>query len=404
MRSIDERTPVNFSMIFEAQLANPTREREHQLLRDCVEQAVFAESMGFDRIWAVEHHALKWYAHMSAPEIFLATVAARTSRIRIGHGVVCMAFNYNFPTRVAERAAMLDVLSNGRVDLGAGRGGTTQEMSLCNVDPDRTTDEVEESLRILSAIWTNETFEWHGDLLTIESPEGNSPHTVVPRPVQEPHPPLYLACTRPETLQRAADYGVGALAFGFAGPESVRMQRRVYDEALAARTGDKFVSTVTNDYFAALCPTIVLDDAGAAREIGARAQRFLGESINHWARGTPAPAEFTEDDDNVAVMAQNLRELEMRVERGELAEQELSLAAATFNIDHAYGTYETAIEYVHALEDAGADEVMCFMQMGTVPNEVCIETIRQWGQHVIPHFRAGSEADGRTPSIAGNQS
>jgi alkanesulfonate monooxygenase SsuD/methylene tetrahydromethanopterin reductase-like flavin-dependent oxidoreductase (luciferase family) len=395
---------VNFSIIFEAQLSNPTREREHQLLRDCVEQAVFAERMGFDRIWAVEHHALKWYAHMSAPEIFLATVAAQTSRIRIGHGVVCMAFNYNFPTRVAERAAMLDVLSGGRLDLGAGRGGTAQEMSLCNVDPERTTDEVEESLRILSAIWTNETFEWHGDLLTIASPEGNPPHTVVPRPLQEPHPPLYLACTRPETLQRAAEFGVGALAFGFAGPDSVRMQRRVYDEARAARTGDRYVSTVTNDYFAALCPTIVLDDAEEARRIGARAQRFLGESIHHWARGGPPPAEFTEDDDNLAVMARNLTEAELLVQRGELTADEFSLVAATFNVEHAYGTHETAIEYVHALQDAGADEVMCFLQMGTVPQEVCMETIRQWREHVIPHFRSDPGADVRAPSIAGRQS
>lgn len=395
---------VNFSMIFEAQLANPTRERERQVLLDCVEQAVFAETMGFDRIWAVEHHALKWYAHMSAPEIFLSVVAARTSRIRIGHGVVCMPFNYNFPTRVAERVATLDIFSNGRVDLGAGRGATTQEMSLCNVDPYRTTEEVEEALRILSAIWTNETFEWHGDLLTIESPEGNSPHTVVPRPVQQPHPPLYLACTRPDTLQRAAEYGVGVLAFGFEGPDNIRRQRQIYDEARATRTGDKFVSTVTNDYFAALCPTIVLDDAQEARQIGARAQRFMGESINHWARGAPAPTENTEQEDSVAHMANALRDIELRVENGELDPEEFRLAAACFNLDHAYGTFENAIEYVHKLQDAGADEVMCFIQMGTVPNEVCMETIRQWGEHVIPHFRGIADAGPHTAAVVGTQS
>src|SRR5581483_9913973 len=233
-----------FSILFEAQLAKPTRERERQLLHDCVEQAVFAEEIGFDRIWAVEHHGLKWYAHMSAPEIFLATVAARTSRIRIGHGVVCMPFNYNFPVRVAERAAMLDILSNGRVDLGAGRGGTIQEMSLCNVEMDRTEAEVEEALRIIASVWRNETFEWRGKLLTITAPEDNPPLNVVPRPVQEPHPPLYLACTRPTTVALAAEYGVGALAFGFAGPENIRTQRRIYDEARSSRTGDRLVSTV----------------------------------------------------------------------------------------------------------------------------------------------------------------
>ncbi|TML11612.1 MAG: LLM class flavin-dependent oxidoreductase, partial [Actinobacteria bacterium] len=129
---------MQFSMIFEAQTADASLAGERDVLQSCIEQAVFAEAMGFDRIWAVEHHSLKWYAHMSAPEIFLSWVAARTSTIRIGHGVVCMPFNYNHPVRMAERAAMLDNLSGGRLDLGAGRGATLQETSLCGVDPART--------------------------------------------------------------------------------------------------------------------------------------------------------------------------------------------------------------------------------------------------------------------------
>src|SRR3954470_5921266 len=161
-------------MIFEAQMAFPTRENEQQCIRDCVDQAVFAEQMGFDRIWAVEHHCLKWYAHMSAPEIFLTWVAARTSTIRIGHGVVCMPFNYNHPLRAAERIAMLDVLSNGRLDVGSGRGATLQEMSLCGVDPDRTYAEVEEALRMIGAMWQDDTFTWDGDLLTVAPAPGRT--------------------------------------------------------------------------------------------------------------------------------------------------------------------------------------------------------------------------------------
>ncbi|MBV9204189.1 MAG: LLM class flavin-dependent oxidoreductase, partial [Actinobacteria bacterium] len=126
---------MKFSMVFEAQTADSSPAAEQQLLRDCVTQAVYGEQMGFDGVWAVEHHALEWYAHMSAPEIFLTWVAARTERMRIGHGVVCMPFNFNHPARVAERAAMLDILSGGRLNLGAGRGATVQEMSLCQVDP-----------------------------------------------------------------------------------------------------------------------------------------------------------------------------------------------------------------------------------------------------------------------------
>ena len=98
---------MQFSMVFEAQMADASLAHERQVLRDCVDQAIYAEAMDFDRVWAVEHHCLRWYAHMSAPEVFLTWVAARTERIRVGHGVVCMPFNYNHPIRVAERAAML---------------------------------------------------------------------------------------------------------------------------------------------------------------------------------------------------------------------------------------------------------------------------------------------------------
>src|SRR4029078_7885543 len=133
---------MKFSMTFEAQNEGGTPELERQTIHNCIEQALYAEEVGFDAVWAVEHHTLVESSHMSAPEIFLTAVAARTSRIRIGHAAVCMPFGYNHPARVAERAAMLDVISGGRLNLGAARGGTVQEMSLCGVDPAETVPQV----------------------------------------------------------------------------------------------------------------------------------------------------------------------------------------------------------------------------------------------------------------------
>ncbi|MFD4653386.1 LLM class flavin-dependent oxidoreductase [Streptomyces sp. NPDC058441] len=372
---------MKFSVIFEAQLADPTVEHEHQVIHDCVEQAVLAEEMGFDRIWAVEHHSLKWYAHMSAPEIFLTWVAARTSTIRIGHGVVCMPFNFNHPVRVAERAAMLDLLSGGRLDLGAGRGGTEQETSLCGVDKDRTTQEVEEALRIIGKAWEKDELEHHGELLDID------PHPVLPRPKQAPHPPLFLACSRTETLTQAAELGIGALVMGFAGPESIAGMRRAYDDAIAARTPDRFVSGVVNDHFSVLCPTIVLDDQGAARNIGIRGQRFFAQSIGHWYGGAGVPDEaVVEGADEAADMRRAAEQVVARLHEHRIPVR--PTATATFNADHAYGTADDAIAYVERLRDAGADEIMCLVQMGTVPQEACLETLRQRGEKVIPHFRA----------------
>ena len=112
-----------------------------------------------------------------------------------------MPFGYNHPVRVAERAAMLDIISGGRLNLGAARGGTVQEMSLCGVDPDLTQVQVEEALRFIGHCWREESIQWHSELLTIQHPPERPPHTVVPRPVQHPHPPLFLACTNPDTVR-----------------------------------------------------------------------------------------------------------------------------------------------------------------------------------------------------------
>ncbi len=373
---------MQFSMIFEAQMADATSANEQQVIRDCVDQAVYAEEMGFDRVWAVEHHSLKWYAHMSAPEIFLAWVAARTSRIRIGHGVVCMPFNYNHPIRVGERAAMLDILSEGRLDLGAGRGATLQEMSAMGVDPDRTYAEVEEALRMIGSMWRGEDgegFHWHGELLQVDD------HPILPRPVQRPHPPLFLACTKRDTVSLAAEYGIGALVLGFSGPDDVAGLNKIYRETIESRSRKRFVSSVQNDHFAALCPTIVLDDAAEALQVGARGQRFFAEAISHWYGSGPEPSVGGDDDDQLVAIETSKDRMVAKLHEMDIPVRPNS--TATFNlVEHAYGDYRDAIAYAERLRDAGADEIMCLIQMGTVPQAACMETIRLWGEKVIPHF------------------
>ena len=373
---------MQFSMIFEAQMADAGPANERQVIANCVDQAVYAEEKGFDRIWAVEHHSLKWYAHMSAPEIFLTWVAARTSRIRIGHGVVCMPFNYNHPIRVGERAAMLDILSGGRLDLGAGRGATLQEMSAMGVDPDRTYAEVEEALRMIGAMWRGEDgegFHWHGELLQVDD------HPILPRPVQMPHPPLFLACTKRDTVALAAEYGIGALVLGFSGPDDVAGLNKIYRETIETRSRKRFVSSEVNDHFAALCPTVVLDDAADALGVGARGQRFFAEAISHWYGSGPEPTEGAVGDDHLVAIEASKERMVAKLHEMEIPVRPNS--TATFNlVEHAYGDWRDAIAYAERLRDAGADEIMCLIQMGTVPQAACMETIRQWGEKVIPHF------------------
>src|SRR5919109_650961 len=118
---------MKFSLFYEMQISEPTRETEPRLFRECVEQAVLADKLGYHCVWAVEHHGLLEYSHSSAPEIFLSFVAARTERIRVGHGVTLLPFRYNHPIRIAERIATLDILSEGRVNWGSGKSASLVE-------------------------------------------------------------------------------------------------------------------------------------------------------------------------------------------------------------------------------------------------------------------------------------
>jgi alkanesulfonate monooxygenase SsuD/methylene tetrahydromethanopterin reductase-like flavin-dependent oxidoreductase (luciferase family) len=377
-----------FSMIFEAQIAGPTPESERQIFHDCVAQAVLGEEIGLDRIWAVEHHALVEYAHMSAPEVFLSFVAARTSKIRLGHGVVCAPYRYNHPVRVAERTATLDILSGGRLDVGFGRGATSRETGTFGITAEDTQTQLVETLHMLPGIWTDEDFSYKSD--TIEIP----PRNIVPKPQQSPHPPLYIACTKEATLQLAGELGVGALALGFAGPEDIAEKNKVYRAAVARRRPEQVVGKFANDHLSALCPAVVLDDAAEARRLGFSGQRFFMESLNQWSRGgaKPDPSKYGDSEEALKRQGANL-EMQFGSELVKLtnatarrdAEQKAGLHLT--RQEQAYGTADDCIAYVQRLIDAGADEIMFLIQMGTIPQEVCLETIRNIGAHVLPYFR-----------------
>lgn len=189
---------------------------------------------------------------------------------------------------------------------------------------------------------------------------------------------------RAETLEQAAELGVGALVMGFAGPDSIAGMRTVYG-AIARRDGGRLVSSVVNDHVAVLCPTIVLDDPREARRVGIRGQRFFAQSIGHWYGGAGVPDEaVVPGADEAAGMREAAEQVVARLHEQGIPVRPAS--TATFNADHASGSADDAIAYVERLRSAGADEVMCLIQMGTAPQEACLETLRQWGGKVIPHF------------------
>ena len=188
---------MRFSLIYEAQMADPSPANERQVFADIVEQSLLAEELGFDVVWAVEHTALTHYAHMSAPETFLAYLAGRTTRIGLGHGVVCLPPQMNHPGKVAERIATLDILSGGRVHFGMGKGATQQEAGTFGYELEALPPMIDEAITVRVKPWVTRRLINTG--ITIRAPTSSRPttriETVIVAPVRTARP-RFNRCTR----------------------------------------------------------------------------------------------------------------------------------------------------------------------------------------------------------------
>src|SRR5215472_7550682 len=221
---------MQFGLHFEMEMPRPWNERsEYNIYWEALEQIELGDRLGFDFVWEVEHHFLEEYSHSSAPEVFFGAVSQRTKNIRIAHGVRLLPFNFNHPIKVAEQAAVLDIISNGRMELGTGRSTTAQELDGFGVDYERTRAEVREALDIIVKAWTEEILEYDGKLIKVP------PLRVVPKPIQKPHPPMWMACVAPDSYELAADRGLGALSFSL-NFEQVQKQMETYHGVFARRS------------------------------------------------------------------------------------------------------------------------------------------------------------------------
>lgn len=353
---------MKFSIFYEMQIAGPTRETEAQMFRDCLEQAVFSEELGYHCVWEVEHHGLYEYSHSSAPEIFLSFVAAKTSRIRIGHGVTLLPFRYNHPIRIAERIATLDVLSEGRLSWGTGKSSSEVEKVAFENDAEALHEQWLEALKIIPRMWAEDVFEYHGKFFDI------APIQVVPKPVQQPHPPVFAACSKPESVFAVGDLGLGALNFALGSDEY--LADRVQKYKARAEAADPIVPQ-RNAYYACTPTTLVLDDDRKACRYGMRGARFFTNALAryyfHGDRPTGTldiPREFFTDDELDEAMA---------------ARAEAAIGAVIGDPVHAR-------ERVARYAEAGVDELILVMQMGTVPHELVMESLRTFAEKVMPHF------------------
>jgi alkanesulfonate monooxygenase SsuD/methylene tetrahydromethanopterin reductase-like flavin-dependent oxidoreductase (luciferase family) len=352
-----------FSLLLKVQVAEPTPEREQLALVHAVEQGVLAEELGYDGVWATEHHGLAEYSHSSAPEVLLSFIAARTSSIKIGHAVTVTPGRYNHPIRVAERIATLDVLSGGRVRWGSGKSSSRTEQGAFEVDLDSLDGQWREALEMIPRMWRSEVFEWAGQHYQIP------PTAIIPKPLQQPHPPIYMACSRPESVVLAGELGVGSLNFAAGRDEQLEAKVSAYRAAVSrARPIGRRVLNA----FCCTPAALVLDDDQRAGEIGFRGARYFQESL---ATYFFSPTRIVG---------------ELDIERGPLSATQLAAQMAARDggqLNAVIGDPAAARRSVARFADAGVDELILVMQMGTVAHEVVVESMRTFAEKVMPDFR-----------------
>jgi alkanesulfonate monooxygenase SsuD/methylene tetrahydromethanopterin reductase-like flavin-dependent oxidoreductase (luciferase family)/putative sterol carrier protein len=377
---------MRFGIFYEHQLPRPWEEGANEkLLRDALDQVELADRVGFDYVWEVEHHFLEEYSHSSAPEVFLAAASQRTKNIRLGHGIVQLPPNFNHPARIVERAATLDLISGGRVDLGTGEASSQSELGGFGVTRAQKREQWEEALDAVARMFVEEPFAGvDGKHVTIP------PRNVVPKAKQKPHPPLWVACSRRDTILMAARKGLGALSFSFVEPEAAK---EWVDEYYALIASEECVPAgfAVNPNFAVVLPMMLHDDEAEAIARGIDGAHFFGYSLAHYyVFGEHRPGETniwdefqaTRDERGFARSIVTPDDAPLGVK---LLQQGLG------SLRGAVGTPDQVAELCARYEAAGVDQVIFVLQAGKNRHEHICESIELFSERVLPRF-AGEAA------------
>ena len=353
---------MKFGGFYEHQLPRPwTRESEHQLFQNALDQVELSDRVGYDYIWATEHHFLEEYAHSSAPEVFLAACSQRAKTARIGHGIVHMPPHINHPARVAERIATLDLISNGRCDFGIGAGATEAELGGFLVPQEEKKQMMLEAARQTIEMMVQEPYSgYEGKYFSMPS------RNVLPKPLQRPHPPLWMACSNRTSIAQAARLGVGALTFSFVGPDQAKQYVDLYYETLEKECEP--LGYAVNPQIAIACPFLILKDDEKALAMGAENYGYFIYGLGHYSFfGAHQPAHT--DIWN-----------EYKTDPKEFANPE-------GRTQDCVGSPDRVRQQLREFEAVGIDHVICLSQAGKIPHEMLCESIELFGKEVLPEFK-----------------
>ena len=351
---------MKFGIFYELQIPRPwgpTSERD--VLQNALAQIELADRIGFDYAWTVEHHFLEEYSHCSAPEVFLGAATQRTRRIRLGHGVIQLPTNH--PLRVAERVSTLDLLSDGRVELGLGEAQGPVELHPFGARVREKRDVWEEAVKAIIPAFTRTSWEWHGKYFDFPA------RNVIPKPLQKPHPPLWVACSNINTIADAGRWGMGALGFQFVSPDAAHAWVNRYYLNLTQNL-DRLTDYPTNPNIAMVSGFMCAPTDEEAIEKAA-GWTFFVFCLSHYGKhGIPSPGEG------------NMWEAYQEWRKTPKAEETLRSGLI--------GSPETIRKRLREFEATNVDQVILLNQAGRTTHEDICASLDLFAREVMPEFHA----------------
>ena len=332
---------------------------------EVIEQAIMSEELGFDSVWIAEHHFSR-YSLASDPMILATQIAARTKRIKIGLAVAVLPFHN--PVKLAEQAAMVDIISNGRFIMGVGRGYQKQEFDRLGLDISQSRGMFEESLEIMKRAWTNEEFSFQGKYYNIPS------MTVYPKPIQEPHPPVAVATsgTR-ETMLWAAKQGLPFISGGaFPEMEGVRNRINTYiADSKEAGWSDEQIKTA-------------LDHSPFSRRI------YVGTSDEDSFEAPRKYIMWFHDALIKQALPAKIDPAHMESHRDNLERMKLRAQESYEDIwkQDIYATPEKVTAALKEHEAMGIEHLVLWFNFGGMSREMVTNSMTRFGKEVLPHFKS----------------
>ena len=351
---------MKFGVMFQLSTPRPwTRESERTVIENAIAQAKLADELGFHYAWSTEHHFLEEYSHSSCPEIFLAALARETKTIRIGHAIVVCVPQYSSPIRIAERTAMLDILSGGRMEVGTGRSATWTEMAGLGADPDLTKQSWDEYVRVIPKMWTQERFSYEGKFFSM--PE----RAILPKPYQKPHPPMWVAVSSAGTEVDAAQRGLGSLGLSF-GPMSA--QEKIIANYRRIIKNCEPVGEFVNEQVATVGFMFCHEDDAEAVKIGG--------VLN--AGFAPLAAQFVHPPEALPSAPRQAQGLLAALRQG---------GSAPPRDGSTIGNPQHIVRELKKWESMGVDTMNLILNvLEVVPQEQVLNSLRLFAKEVMPHF------------------